>query len=333
MFGWFSAARISRSLAIRSASPAPVHAPRGSLSATGRLSMPSARSASQTAPIPPSASLRTTRYGPIVSGGGASVVARPGSHAAGIHFGNRPQEGVVGTSSLRTAGAGGAVEWSRARAAARRSSAPARAAAARAPRPASRSARPIPRSPGRARTCPAYASASRRSMRAFCQSRRTVRSVTESACAISGSVMPPKYRISTTCDRRGSTAAMRSSAWCTSQDLALLRRRRPRCSTSSVTRAAPAAAPRRQAPPREVDDHRAHHADGPSHEVHAVFERDVAGLREADVRLVHERSGVEQRRPAARAQPRAGQPLQVGVGRRIQGVDRLASPCWARWIS
>jgi hypothetical protein len=33
--------------------------------------------------------------------------------------------------------------------------------------------------------------------------------------------------------------------------------------------------------------------------VHAVFERDVAGLREAYVRLVHERSGVEQRRPAA----------------------------------
>lgn len=49
--------------------------------------------------------------------------------------------------------------------------------------------------------------ATRSSKRAFSQSRRTVRSDTLSAAAISASVIPPKYCISTTKAKRGSAFA------------------------------------------------------------------------------------------------------------------------------
>ena len=65
MLGWVSAARIVRSLAMRSDSVA-LQWPRGSFSATGRLIIPSMRSASHTMPMPPLPSSLNKRYGPTV---------------------------------------------------------------------------------------------------------------------------------------------------------------------------------------------------------------------------------------------------------------------------
>ena len=67
MCGCARAARMSRSRAIRSMSPARGHAPRGSFNATWRRTIPSVRSASQTVPMPPSPSSRSSRYGPTVA--------------------------------------------------------------------------------------------------------------------------------------------------------------------------------------------------------------------------------------------------------------------------
>ena len=54
-----------------------------------------------------------------------------------------------------------------------------------------------------------------------------------------------------------------------------------------------AAAPRRLAPAHQIHDHRAHHLRGPAPEMYFVFEPQIAGLHEAQIRLVHDERGVD----------------------------------------
>lgn len=61
-----------------------------------------------------------------------------------------------------------------------------------------------------------------------------------------------------------------------------------------------------------------------AHEMRPVLRFQVAGLGQADVGFVHERGGVEHRHTRGGAQTRAGQRLQIVVGRRKQLFERAA---------
>ena len=73
------------------------------------------------------------------------------------------------------------------------------------------------------------------------------------------------------------------------------------------------AAPLGQSGAREVDDHRAHDARGIGEEVVTVFHRQPLHAHQLEVRLVHQRRGVEQRDGLVLAQARARQAAQVVI--------------------
>ena len=128
-----SAARMSRSRAIRSPRPGRQVRPCGSFSATGRVSTPSARSASHTDPWPPLASNLTRRYGPTAVAPGRhrrtprGTVSRSRTSAA--------SPGTLPSPSARPGPGGGSTGAERVRAQApdRRARPPAPPVAGRAP--------------------------------------------------------------------------------------------------------------------------------------------------------------------------------------------------------
>jgi hypothetical protein len=58
--------------------------------------------------------------------------------------------------------------------------------------------------------------------------------------------------------------------------------------------------------------------------MHAILDLHVTGLHEADVGLVDQSAGIEQRMATAGTESRPGQPSQIGVRRGIQRVGRRA---------
>ncbi len=113
MFGWFSDASTARSRAKRCARPRSIHSACGSFSATCRSNAPSARSASQTAPMPPSPSGLRRRYGPMRwpgcssagSGGGlatkSAVSVRSVAASSFASSGDKVGIGRLATASAR----------------------------------------------------------------------------------------------------------------------------------------------------------------------------------------------------------------------------------------
>ena len=110
------------------------------------------------------------------------------------------------------------------------------------------------------------------SIRAFSQSLRTVLSVTESASAISVSVIPPKYRISTTFTSRSLTAAQFLEGLIDADYLAFPRRKRRWIGQ----RARIAVIPSSRAPlSHEVNDNRTHRACRIGHEMGAIGDANI----------------------------------------------------------
>ena len=94
-----------------------------------------------------------------------------------------------------------------------------------------------------------------------------------------------------------------------------------------------AAAPLGLAFAHRVDDHRAHHARGVGEEGAPVLGAQLAAVEELQVRLVHQRGGVEHGVAAAVAQPRVGELAQFGIGRREELVARAGIAVLTWWIN
>ncbi len=212
MCGCCRRARIARSRAMRSVKPWSTHSARGNLSAAVRCMTPSARCANQTSPMPPSASRRCNRHGPMRSPCRSRRIAASASAATlATALGVAPLP-ASGSSACESNSSSSVRRWAspsprriepRAPVARRRAPDRARAARSGGSSPWSRAWRAAGssgvaiqpkrrnRRDGESDTSQRW-SATDRSSRARCQSRPTVRTVTPSASAISASVMPPK---------------------------------------------------------------------------------------------------------------------------------------------
>ena len=124
-------------------------------------------------------------------------------------------------------------------------------------------------------------------MRAFAQSRCTVRVVMPSASAVSSSLSPPKKRHSTTRASRGSTAASRSSAslsssiasgWSSAAIVLVVER-------DALQPALPFL---REPRLRAIDEHVPHRHRRQREEMRAVAPRDARLIDELEVRFVDE---------------------------------------------